>query len=346
MSTSIIKQTDSKSDKRKIGFWLSKKKKLKLNFESFIELCNQAGLEVIEIDLSKAWIDQGPVDVIIHKVTDFIAAAEDGDLQAFKAIQKIETFINDHPEVIVLDPIDSVRLLSDRSIYYPIMRQCEIKGEDGEAFIPNFVSLEGQDRKRNLKALQLANVKFPFICKSNVAHGSDKSHEMSIIFNEEGLQDLNYPCVCQEFINHNAILYKVFVIGNKHYISERPSIRNLKAGDYETIFFHSHDVSKPDSASFLNQLEKPILKPMLPDEKVVKKLVDILRKRMCLTLFGVDVIVERKSRRVAVVDINYFPGYEGVESALQDLFQHTVQVLTESTAHHKQFKNGCKMPLL
>ena len=32
---------------------------------------------------------------------------------------------------------------------------------------------------------------------------------MSIIFNEEGLQDITPPCVCQEFVNHNAILYKV-----------------------------------------------------------------------------------------------------------------------------------------
>jgi hypothetical protein len=30
------------------------------------------------------------VDVLIHKVTDFIAAAENGDLQAFKAVQKLE----------------------------------------------------------------------------------------------------------------------------------------------------------------------------------------------------------------------------------------------------------------
>ena len=34
---------------------------------------------------------------------------------------------------------------------------------------------------------------------------------MSIIFNEEGLQDITSPCVCQEFVNHNAILYKVII---------------------------------------------------------------------------------------------------------------------------------------
>jgi hypothetical protein len=33
---------------------------------------------------------------------------------------------------------------------------------DGEAFIPNFVSLESQDKRENLKALHLANIKFPF----------------------------------------------------------------------------------------------------------------------------------------------------------------------------------------
>ena len=38
-----------------------------------------------------------------------------------------QTFIADHPEVAVIDPIESVRLLSDRSVYYPIMRECEIK---------------------------------------------------------------------------------------------------------------------------------------------------------------------------------------------------------------------------
>ena len=45
-----------------------------------------------------------------------------------------QTFIADHPEVAVIDPIESVRLLSDRSVYYPIMRECEIK-DAGTVFI-------------------------------------------------------------------------------------------------------------------------------------------------------------------------------------------------------------------
>ena len=53
---------------------------------------------------------------------------------------------------------------------------------------------------------------------------------MSIIFNEEGLRDVQPPCVAQTFINHNALLYKMFVIGRSHYVVERPSVKNFSAG--------------------------------------------------------------------------------------------------------------------
>ena len=54
--------------------------------------------------------------------------------------------------------------------------------------------------------------------------------QMMIVFNEAGLRDVKPPCVAQTFINHNAVLYKVFVIGQQHYIVERPSIKNFSAG--------------------------------------------------------------------------------------------------------------------
>jgi inositol-1,3,4-trisphosphate 5/6-kinase/inositol-tetrakisphosphate 1-kinase len=52
---------------------------------------------------------------------------------------------------------------------------------------------------------------------------------MSLIFNDAGLKDIEVPCVAQSFINHNAVMYKIFVIGSQHYIVERPSIKNLYA---------------------------------------------------------------------------------------------------------------------
>ena len=53
---------------------------------------------------------------------------------------------------------------------------------------------------------------------------------MAIIFNEEGLRDISPPCVAQTFINHNALLHKIFVVGDDYYLVERPSVKNFTAG--------------------------------------------------------------------------------------------------------------------
>lgn len=53
---------------------------------------------------------------------------------------------------------------------------------------------------------------------------------MAIIFSEEDLQDIRPPCVIQSFINHNAVLYKVFVVGDSYTVVERPSLKNFPSG--------------------------------------------------------------------------------------------------------------------
>jgi len=53
---------------------------------------------------------------------------------------------------------------------------------------------------------------------------------MSIIFSEAGLVDIAPPCVVQTFVNHNARLFKIFIIGSRYFIIQRPSIKNFKPG--------------------------------------------------------------------------------------------------------------------
>lgn len=53
---------------------------------------------------------------------------------------------------------------------------------------------------------------------------------MSLIFCEDGLDEIRPPCVAQSFINHSARLYKLFVIKDKYFVIERPSLKNFKAG--------------------------------------------------------------------------------------------------------------------
>ena len=56
--------------------------------------------------------------------------------------------------------------------------------------------------------------------------------QLALIFSQAGLPDVTPPCVAQSFINHNGILYKIFVLGEHVFIVERPSLKNFtKTGE-------------------------------------------------------------------------------------------------------------------
>lgn len=50
---------------------------------------------------------------------------------------------------------------------------------------------------------------------------------MAIIFNEKGVRDCKPCSVAQTFINHNAILYKIYCVGEEYFVVERPSLKNF-----------------------------------------------------------------------------------------------------------------------
>ncbi|KAG8514296.1 Inositol-tetrakisphosphate 1-kinase [Galemys pyrenaicus] len=174
-------------------------------------------------------------------------------------------------------------------------------------------SLCGEDTMRLLEKNGLA---FPFICKTRVAHGTN-SHEMAIVFNQEGLNAIQPPCVVQNFINHNAVLYKVFVVGESYTVVQRPSLKNFSAGmsDRESIFFNSHNVSKPESSSVLTALDKIEGVFERPSDEVIRELSRALRQALGVSLFGIDIIINNQTGQHAVIDVNAFPGEAAVGGA-------------------------------
>lgn len=58
---------------------------------------------------------------------------------------------------------------------------------------------------------------------------------MAIIFSEAGLADIEPPCVVQTFVNHNARLFKIFIVGSRYFIIQRPSIKNFQAGGKQLL---------------------------------------------------------------------------------------------------------------
>uniref|UniRef100_A0A3Q2QIY0 Inositol-tetrakisphosphate 1-kinase n=1 Tax=Fundulus heteroclitus TaxID=8078 RepID=A0A3Q2QIY0_FUNHE len=207
---------------------------------------------------------------------------------------------------------------------------------------PPFMVLNTECNPDVLEQIKLQGLTFPFICKTRVAHGTN-SHEMAIVFSEEDLKDVKPPCVIQSFINHNAVLYKVFVVGESYSVVERPSLKNFPSGPAErkAIFFNSHNVSKPESSSDLTSRENVEGVSHPPCDDVIRELSRSLRQALGVSLFGIDVIINNQTGQHAVIDINAFPGYEGAPEFFNDLLSHISAVLQ---SHNPDFAPAGEPP--
>ncbi|XP_030074885.1 inositol-tetrakisphosphate 1-kinase isoform X2 [Microcaecilia unicolor] len=318
-----------KEGRRRIGYCLSEKKKRKLNFHLFEELCRKRGFEVSEIDLGKTLSSHGPFDIIIHKLSDLIV--ESGyDVQSHHLIQSFQAYLETQPRTILLDPLPAMRTLSDRFQSYRLLQSLQSLCRENCIFSPPYIEVMTSDRSKILRHIREQHLTFPFICKPRVAHGCS-SHQMALIFNQHGLGDVKPPCLLQSFINHSAILYKVFVVGSAQFVVQRPSLKNLPPGESErkTIFFNSHDVSKPESCSHLSTTNSGEGTAGPPASDIVQQIVQGLSSALGISLFGVDLIVDMQSGHCAVIDVNAFPGYEGVPEFFPALIKH-IEMLMES----------------
>ncbi|XP_062275276.1 inositol-tetrakisphosphate 1-kinase-like [Scomber scombrus] len=318
---------------RRVGFCLSEKKRRRMNLDAFAEFCAGHGVEVVKIDLTQPLVPQGPFDVIIHKLSDVIVEAEH-DSQSQQLLANFQNYVSAHPSTALLDPLPAMTQLLDRFASYRIMSKLHNSLRDWRICSPPYLEIySATDLSSIHQAVMSQGLSFPLICKTRVAHGS-LSHEMSLIFSVGSLADVHPPCVLQSFVNHGAILHKVFVVGDRHFCVERPSLKNFPSGpcDRKTIFFNSHQVSKPESSSDLTSLDEQMPRLPLPSSEAVAALARELRAQLGMALFGVDVIINIHTHTLSVIDINIFPGYEGVPQFFSSLLSHIESVLDKQTS--------------
>ncbi|KAI4463704.1 inositol-tetrakisphosphate 1-kinase [Holotrichia oblita] len=305
----------------RIAYWMSDKKLQKINWKEFEKICMKYNFEIFKLDLNKSLESQGPFNVFLHKLTDIIALENQGDPKSSHIIKAVECYISEHPSIIVIDPIPNVRRLLARYQCYSIIHATGLHKYG--IFTPNFCEITSYDKEKTIQQLKDANVRYPFICKPLLGHGSKKAHEMCIIFNEKYLKDCRAPCVAQTFINHNAILYKIFVIGQQFYFVERPSLKNFYESDRKTICFASSDISRANSQSSLSVLdpEDISVQEIKPNPKILQKIAETLRLAFEMDLIGIDVVIENSTGKYGIVDVNAYPGYDGFPNLYDALLQ-------------------------
>lgn len=309
----------------RLGICIPKGKRNRIGFPGRITaLCKESNIQIIEIDINEDIETQGPFHVLLHKVLDFYNECKCVE-DAKQNIDKIVSYTVLHPETIVLDDFQWCWRLTNRKLMTELIRACTFSMGSVQVFLPKTIDVTDKMTFQSMKGeINERHVKFPVLVKQYSAYFDDGAHVMALVFSMEGLKKIKKPCLIQEFCNHSAVCYKVYVVGKKFNICERPSIKDLDDSQLKschTIFFDSFRVSKtghafcedlhesdPNKRHWFSSDEKP----NLLDTKIIEEIITRIHDITGLHLYGFDILIEKGTKNYAFIDINQFPSYKGI----------------------------------
>lgn len=310
--------TTTTTRKYRIGYAMAPKKAASVFRQSLFDHASKQGIELVEIDLNKSLDEQAPFDCILHKLYD----------QEWR--NQLDQFSSTNPNVLIIDPHHLIEKLHNRITMLEVFNNLEkTETEHHHQYsvgIPKQIFINNEDDISSSKDLT-----FPVIAKPLLANGTDGSHQMFLIFNQEGLNSINLepPFVLQEFINHGGVVFKVYVAGDHSRCVKRkslPDISDETIGSSCENFIPFSQISNLTDQEQSNEdsISKAIEEAKLPPSEFVSEIGAKLRGDLRLHLFNFDVIRDSSDpNSYHVIDINYFPGYAkmtGYESMLTDFF--------------------------
>lgn len=278
---------------------------------------------------------QPKVDVIIHKYTIDDSALMEQVAEMEKAFA--EYYLNRHDKKTgprVVDPIDHFGTFMDRRLltkfFMEMEKSEELNGKIQEicrmqGFPPLKIStpksLEVESKAvgpHNIKEVIEANgLRYPLFFKTNDAAASNDSHMMGLVMDPTGAIAMEenpifrkHDHIIQEAIDHDEVVFKLYVIGEHLFTNKRESMPNLADMNFQTPFFFFHSQVK-----FRSLLQgKPCFSPekVNLNGEIMKAITKHIRKEIGLTLFGLDVLRESKTGTYQLIDINYFPGFKEI----------------------------------
>ncbi|XP_057794241.1 inositol-tetrakisphosphate 1-kinase 3-like isoform X1 [Salvia miltiorrhiza] len=276
-----------------VGYALTSKK-----IKSFLQpklegLARNKGILFVAIDLSKPLSDQGPFDIVLHKLSG----------KEWQCI--LEDYRITHPNVTVLDPPDAIEHVYSRQSMLQVVAELNLSDPYGKVGVPEQLVIK-KDSSSIPDSVNMAGLRLPLVAKPLFA----KSHELSLAYDELSLQKLEPPLVLQEFINHGGVLFKVYIVGEAIKVLRRFSLPDVSKRELKTTagVYRFPRVSCAAASADEADLDPHVAE--LPPRPLLERLAKELRHRLGLRLFNLDMIREHGTRdRYYVIDINYFPGY-------------------------------------
>lgn len=241
--------------------------------------------------LDLAYVESLLLDLIIHKMSDFLYTHEEELM--------IHSYLQDN--IPLLDSIHSVSLLYSR------IKTCLLLKDISNSTIslpPTEIITKTTKSLTSLHA--------PLILKPDVACSTPKSHSMTLILDTQQIPSIASH-VLQQYIPHHGILCKVYCIFDKVTIKLRKSLTIGPQTFKETpLTFDSQTMKKEP----LDEDGEPVVVRRLIQER--QREIEAFSGRISerfgnLRIFGWDLIFEEGTGRPFIIDLNYFPGFDDVD---------------------------------
>ncbi|GAY48059.1 hypothetical protein CUMW_109010 [Citrus unshiu] len=289
-------QTQQQSKLVVVGYALTSKKTKSFLQPKLEGLARNKGILFVAIDQNRPLSDQGPFDIVLHKLTG----------KEWRQI--LEEYRQTHPEVTVLDPPYAIQHLHNRQSMLQCVADMNLSNSYGKVDVPRQLVIE-RDASSIPDVVLKAGLTLPLVAKPLVADGSAKSHELSLAYDQYSLKKLEPPLVLQEFVNHGGVLFKVYIVGEAIKVVRRFSLPDVTKQDLSTSagVFRFPRVSCAAASADDADLDPCVAE--LPPRPLLERLAKELRRQLGLRLFNLDIIREHGTRdQFYVIDINYFPG--------------------------------------
>ncbi|QHO58843.1 Inositol 1,3,4-trisphosphate 5/6-kinase [Arachis hypogaea] len=257
------------------------------------------------------------IDIVLHKATDEILSIEDNKITFTENIQELQRYLELHQDLCVIDPLKNIYPLLDRLEIQQILRGLEELNKEGSHLIrgAHFLKIDNFEEFNFETGLAEARLSLPCIVKSKVACGVSDAHKMAIVFRVDDFKNVNVPlpAVIQEYVDHSSTLYKFYVLGEKVFHAVKKSIPNAdvlkkssNGDELKPIEFDSLK-SLPTASGDCSMTSRESI-----DVKLVTDAANWLRRRLQLTIFGFDVVIQEGTQDHVIVDVNYLPSFKEV----------------------------------
>ncbi|KAL1534484.1 Inositol-tetrakisphosphate 1-kinase 3 [Salvia divinorum] len=280
-----------------VGYAFTSKKKKSFLKPKFIRFARNKGIQFVPIDLKRALSEQGPFNIVLHK------------LEGRDWSQVIEDYQRLHPDVTVVDPPEAIQHLRNRQSMLEVVADLKLPESYGKVCTPRQLVISKNPTSVPDEVIK-AGLTVPLVVKPLVVDGSVKSHTLFLAYDHISLSELEAPMVLQEFINHSGVLFKVFIVGESIKVVRRFSLPDLTETDISTNsgVFGFPRVSGADSSADDVDLDPAVAE--LPPQPMLEMLAKELHHRLGLRLFNMDIIRQKGTKDLYyIIDINYFPGY-------------------------------------